>query len=188
MKKIRIQLNSWIYTITIITFLVTIAISYITDVLMGNTGLIVAIFVVLAIVLIGIIFDTIGVAVATGSKQPFHSMAASKIKSAKYSLLLLNNASKVSNFFNDVIGDIAGIISGAASAVIVAKILSLNGDFFSYSVISVLLSSVVACLTVGGKAIGKEIAMTYSKEIVNFTGKVLFVLNEKTFVKFIKNI
>lgn len=188
MKKVKIQMNSWIYTITLLTFLITLAISYITDVLMGNTELLVAIFVVLIIILIGIVFDTIGIAVAAGTPEAFHSMAANKIQSAKYSLLLLKNASKVSNFLNDVIGDIAGIISGAASAVIVTKILALDIGFFTQTITSILLSAMVACLTVGGKAIGKEVAMNYTKEIVNIAGKVMCYFNEKTIFKFIKNI
>lgn len=187
MKKIKVRLNSWIYLITIVTFIVTIIVSYITDLLMGQTELIVAIFVVLFIVLIGVIFDTIGIAVAAGSPEPFHAMASARIKSAKYSLKLLNNASQVSNFFNDVIGDIAGIVSGAASAVIVVKIMSLDGSLLSKTVINTLLSAVVASLTVGGKAIGKEIALNYSKEIVDFTGKVMYVMVEKTPLKMLKN-
>lgn len=188
MKKIKVQLNSWIYVISITTFLVTIIISYITEILMGNTGLIVAIFVVLTIVLIGVLFDTVGTAVAAGSSEPFHAMAASKVKSAKYSLLLLRNASKVSNFLNDVIGDIAGIVSGAATAVIVLKIMETDVSFLNQTLTNILLSAMVACLTVGGKAIGKEIALGYTKEIVNFAGKVMCFFNEKTPFKFIKNI
>ena len=188
MKKIKVKLNSWIYIISAITFFITILISFVTDRVMGNTGLIAAIFVVLTIVLIGVLFDTVGTAVAAGTTEAFHSMAASKVPSAKYSLLLLNNASKVTNFLNDVIGDIAGIVSGAASAVIVVKIMALHGDRIEQYLISVLLSATVACLTVGGKAIGKEIALGYTKEIVNFAGKVMCFFNEKTPFKFIKNI
>jgi len=186
MKKIKVKLNSWIYLITVVTFLVTIIISYIAELLMGNTDLIVAIFVVLTIILIGVIFDTVGVAVAAGSPEPFHAMAASRIKSAKYSLMLLKNASKVSNFLNDVIGDIAGIVSGAASAVIVIKIMSLNGNFLNQALISILLSASVACLTVGGKAIGKEIALTYTKEIVDFSGRVMCFFAESRPAKIIR--
>lgn len=188
MKKIKVKLNSWIYLISALTFFITILISFITDQLMGDAGLLLAIIVVLIIVLIGVIFDTIGIAVAAGSPEPFHAMAASKIKSAKYSLLLLRNASKVSNFLNDVIGDIAGIVSGVASGIIVMKIMSLNGNLLNQTLVSTLLSATVACLTVGGKAIGKEIALSHTKEIVNFAGKVMFVMNEKTPLKFIKSI
>lgn len=188
MKKIKVKLNSWIYIISAVTFFITILISFVTDQLMGDAGLLLAILVVLLIILIGVIFDTVGIAVAAGSPEPFHAMAASKIKSAKYSLLLLRNASKVSNFLNDVIGDIAGIVSGAASAIIVLKIMSLNGNILSKTMISTLLSAGVACLTVGGKAIGKEIALSHTKEIVNFAGKAMYMINEKTPIKFIKSI
>lgn len=188
MKKVKIKMNSWIYSITIITFIITIAISSITDLLMKNAGLLLAIFVVSIIVLIGIFFDTVGIAVAAGKSSPFHSMASANIKSAKYSLYLLKNASKVSNFFNDVIGDIAGIISGAASTLIVIKIVSINSTFFDKTIVTIFLSSLVASITVGGKAIGKEVALNYSKEIVNIAGKVLCFINEKTFIKIVKNI
>lgn len=188
MKKVKIQMNPWIYKITLATFFITIVISYITDILMSYTGLLIAILVVMIIILIGVFFDTVGIAVAAGKQEPFHAMAASKIKSAKYSLLLLNHASKVSNFLNDVIGDIAGIISGAASATIVIKIMSLDIGLVNSTVISILISSMVACLTVGGKALGKEIAINYSKEIVNLAGKIMCFVNEKTIFKFIKHI
>ncbi|MBN2796850.1 MAG: hypothetical protein JXR88_15675 [Clostridia bacterium] len=186
MKKVKIKLNAWIYKITIATFFITILISYVTDLLMAHTGLILAIFAVLIIILVGVFFDTVGIAVAAGKPEPFHSMAAAKIPSAKYSLHLLKHASKVSNFFNDVIGDIAGIISGAASALIVLKIISLNIGFTNQTVASIIISSIVACLTVGGKALGKEVAINYSKEIVNLAGKIMYLINEKTFIKIIK--
>lgn len=188
MKKVKIQMNAWIYKITLATFLITIVISSITDILMGQTGLIAAVFVVLIIILIGVFFDTVGIAVAAGEPRPFHAMAASKVPSAKYSLLLLKHASKVSNFLNDVIGDIAGIISGAASALIVIKIIALDIGIDSKTIVSILISSMVACLTVGGKALGKEVAMSYSKEIVNLAGRMMCFVNEKTFFKFIKDI
>lgn len=186
MKKVKIQLNPWIYKITIATFFITILISYVTDILMAHTNLVMAIFAVLIIILIGVFFDTVGIAVAAGKEQPFHAMAAAKIPSAKYSLLLLKHASKVSNFLNDVVGDIAGIISGAASTLIVLKIISLDIGISSKTIVSIIISAMVACLTVGGKALGKEVAINYSKEIVNLAGKIMYVINEKTFLKIIK--
>lgn len=180
MKKIKIKVEKWIYHITLATFLITLAVSSITDILMGETGLIIATIVVLIIVFTGIVFDMVGTAVAAGSPRPFHGMAAAKVPSAKYSLLLLKNASKVSNFFNDVIGDIAGVISGAGSAVIVLKILNLDIGFLNQTYLSVLLSAMVASLTVGGKAFGKDIAINHSKEIVHLTGRVMWFFHTKT--------
>lgn len=180
MKKIKIKVERWIYIITLATFLITLVVSMVTDTLMSETGLVVATLVVLVIILTGIIFDTVGTAVAAGNPKPFHGMAAAKVPSAKYSLMLLKNASRVSNFFNDVIGDISGVISGAGSAVIVLKILDLGVPVLYKTYLTVLLSCMVASLTVGGKALGKDVAINYSKEIVHFTGRVICFFHTKT--------
>lgn len=55
-------------------------------------GLIAAFSVLLIIVMIGILFDIIGVAVTAADKKPFHSMAAQKIPEAADALRLLRNA------------------------------------------------------------------------------------------------
>ena len=73
----------------------------------------VAFIVLIGIVLIGIVFDSEIARVTVTDEKPFHSMAASKVKGAKSSLMLIRNASRVSNVCNDVVGDICGIISGA---------------------------------------------------------------------------
>ncbi len=180
MKK-NFRLNKWIVTVFIAAFFITILVSGITSILMKNAGLISAIIVVIIIIFIGIFFDTVGIAVAAGNKAPFHSMAACRVPSAKYSLFLLDHASKVSNFLNDVIGDIAGIISGSGSAVIVYQIVKLNESIFDKTLIGTIVAAFIACLTIGGKAIGKEIAMSKSKEILNIAGKIMYFFNEKIF-------
>jgi len=180
MKKIKIKVEKWILNITLATFLITLVVSVVTNALMGEAGLVSATLVVLIIIITGIIFDTVGTAVAAGDPKPFHGMAAARVPSAKYSLILLKNASKVSNFFNDVIGDIAGVVSGAGSAVIVLKILAMDASFFNETYLTVLLSCLVASLTVGGKAMGKDVAINYSKEIVHFTGRIMYFFHTRT--------
>jgi hypothetical protein len=185
MKKIKIKAEKWVMHITLATFLITMIVSTTTDLLMENASILFATLVVLTIVLTGILFDTVGTAVAAGNPKPFHGMAAAKVPSAKYSLLLLKHASKVSNFFNDVIGDIAGVISGAGSAVIVLKVVASEMSFINQTYLSVLLSCLVASLTVGGKALGKDIAINYSKEVVHITGKFMWFFHTKTPLKYI---
>ncbi len=186
MKNILKKQLKWILTITILAFVLTIIISTITDISIGNANIIIVVLVVLIIVFLGIIFDTVGIAVAAGKKESFHAMNAQKVKHAKYSLFLLDNASKTCSILNDVIGDISGIISGTGVMVIVLKILEYDISFLNKTIISVLVSAVLASLTIGGKAIGKEIAMLKSKEIVNISGKVLYFINEKMKIRFIK--
>ena len=62
-------------------------------------------FVVLAcFILLGIVFDIIGVAVTAADERPFHSMAAHRTPGAREALGLIRKANKVSSFCNDVVG------------------------------------------------------------------------------------
>lgn len=99
-------------------------------------------------------------------------MAAAKVKGAKQALMLIRNASKVTNFCNDVVGDICGIISGASAAYVIVKLEAMLG-MTDLVVFSSVLSGLVASLTIGGKAMGKEIAMNFSKEIIAFIARGL---------------
>ena len=151
--------------ITIIfTFILTILFSYIFGALMERTSLQIAFFVLIFIIAIGILTDGLGNAVITAEETPFHSMAAQKVKGAKESILLIRNAPSVANFFNDVIGDICGVISGTAAAAIVLQLekgWNINSVIFGMA-----MSGFVASITVGGKAIGKGIAIAHANTIV----------------------
>ena len=122
--------------------------------------------------LIGIIFDIIGVAVTSADEKPFHSMAARKVPGAQEAIVLLRNAERVSSICNDVVGDICGVVSGSASATIAAQILQ-SVELTWPGIVSLLMSALVAGLTVGGKAIGKTVAMGSCTDIVYMVGKVI---------------
>ena len=117
-------------------------------------------------------FDIIGVAVTAADEVPFHAMASRKVPEAEDALRLIRNAGKVSSFCNDVIGDICGVISGSAAAVIAARVLLLSKSK-SEIFITLLLSAVVSGVTVGGKACGKSLAMNSSTAVVRTAAKVL---------------
>lgn len=176
----------WIILISISTFLMAIIFTIITEKLVENINVSMSFIVLLTIVLIGIIFDIIGIAVATGGEQVFHAMAANRIKEARHAIKLVRNASQVSNFCNDVIGDISGIISGAISTNIMFNIMSLNRNL-NGAALSILLTSLVASLTVGGKAFGKDLAMNYNEEIIFFVSKILYFLDETFGIKLLKD-
>ena len=91
---------------------------------------------------------------------------------AEDALRLIRNAGRVSSFCNDVIGDICGVISGSAAAVISARVLLLSKSG-SEIFITLLLSAVVSGMTVGGKACGKSLAMNSSTAVVRTAAKVL---------------
>lgn len=163
----------WVITIFFVTMLISGTISFVSDEIMEQSGIVTAFLILLAIVLVGIIFDVIGVAVTSADEKPFHSMAARKVAGAQESIRLLRNAERVSSICNDVIGDICGVVSGSASATIAAQVLA-NFDFSLPQLVTLIMSALVAGLTVGGKAIGKTFAVNSCTSIVHGVGKVIY--------------
>ena len=89
----------------------------------------------------------------------------SKVKGSKQAISLVKNADKVSSVLNDVIGDVCGILSGAAGASIVVKIAIDNSGSFMSILIPSLIAAIIAGLTIAGKAIFKSIAIKHSNTI-----------------------
>ena len=173
-KKERNKTIRWVVIIFLVTIFVSGTISFSSDLIMANSSMFVAFIILLAIVLIGIIFDVIGVAVTSADERPFHSMASRRVPGAQESIRLLRNAERVSSICNDVVGDICGVVSGSASATIAAQVLQ-NFEWTYESMIPLIMSALVAGLTVGGKAIGKTFAMHSCTQIVHGVGKVVWV-------------
>ena len=171
-KRERSKHIKWVVTIFFTTMFVSGVISLMSDALMANSGIFVAFLILLTIILVGIIFDIIGMAVATADEKPFHAMAARKVPGARESIKLLRNAERVSSICNDVVGDICGVISGSASATIAAQVLQ-NFDFTWPQIVSLVMSALAAGLTVGGKAIGKTFAVNSCTEIVYWVGQLI---------------
>ena len=174
-KKARNKTIKWVITIFLVTILVSGTISLVSDVVMEGSSIPVAFLILLLIILVGIVFDIIGMAVATADEKPFHSMAARKVAGAQESIRLLRNAERVSSICNDVVGDICGVVSGSASATIAVQVIS-NFDFSWPQIVSLVMSSLAAGLTVGGKAIGKTFAVNSCTEIVHGVGKIIYTL------------
>lgn len=175
-KKERKKAIRWVVTIFLVTILISGVSSLLSEIAMEYSSTVVAFLILLLIILVGIIFDIVGMAVATADEKPFHSMAARKVPGAQESIALLRNAERVSSICNDVVGDICGVISGAASAAISGRILA--GFEMSWpQIISLSMSALAAGLTVGGKAIGKSIAVNSCTAIVHGVGRGLYTLH-----------
>ena len=174
-KKERNKTIRWVVIIFLVTILVSGTISFVSDAIMSVSTMAVAFLILLAIVLVGIVFDVIGVAVTSADEKPFHSMAARKVPGAQDSIRLLRNAERVSSICNDVVGDICGVVSGSASATIAAQLLQ-NFTFSWPQLVGLFMSALVAGLTVGGKAIGKTFAIGSCTSIVQGVGKVIWAL------------
>ena len=158
----------WFIQVFITTFLLSICFSYISTYGVSNLNLISSIIILIAVIVIGILFDIIAVAVTVAKEEEFHAKATKKVAGAKTSLKLIKNAAKVANICADVIGDVCGVLSGAVSAMIAAKLAENTGANFQF-----VISAIVASLTVEGKALGKEVANKNSTKIVHFVGTML---------------
>ncbi len=172
MKKKKSEAK-WIAAIFLITFILSAIFGVVSNTIANSFNLIYAIVTLLTIIIIGVFFDVIGVAVVSDVEHSHHARASKKHKGAKESLFMIKNAAKVSNISNDVIGDICGVISGTLGAVIAIDLAIVTG--VNIIIISLVVSSIVASLTVGGKAIGKAYAIKNSKIIVEKVGKIISV-------------
>ena len=145
--------------------------------LLSEAGILLSCGILLVFILLGIVFDVIGMAVTAADPRPFHSMAAHKEKGAREALALMKNAGRVSSICNDVVGDICGIVSGVTAAVIVAELQhALNtGTIF----ISVGVTALISGLTIGGKALSKTFAIRESTRVMHWVGRFLYVFHRR---------
>ncbi len=162
--------NLWAIKITIVTLCLSLVFSFITEITASKANILIAMLLLILLIIINIVFDGIGIAAASCEVAPLLSMSARKVPGAKIAVLLVKNAEKVSNICADVIGDICGIVSGACSVTIIAKIIFDNPNTYLYNIV---LSSLVAAFTVGGKAFVKKIAIKNSKELIMFASRVI---------------
>ncbi|WP_082233884.1 hypothetical protein [Halobacillus massiliensis] len=163
-------------SIAVITFVLAAIFSIVSNSVMSGVAWGIGLIIVFIIVLTGVVFDMLGIAATAADEPPFHAMAAEKIPGAKEAIIIVRNADRFASFCNDVIGDISGIVSGTASAVVVIQLANALGSSDGSGVqitLSVLLTSIVAALTVGGKAVGKFFAIHSSTKIIFATARVI---------------
>lgn len=161
----------WIRTIVIMSFTISFALSFVAQSTIPNLNLFFGVIVTLLFIFIGILFDIVGVSVTGADEAVFHSMNSRKVKGASVAVMFKKNADKVSSFCCDVIGDICGIISGAAGTTIALQLANVTGIDVLWT--SLLVSAVIASLTIGGKAIGKSFAINKSDIILYSFAKIV---------------
>lgn len=176
-KKKKQNRTKWIITVMIVSFILSIIFSSLSEIIIPNINIFFGILLIVIFIFIGILFDMIGVAITAAEEKPFHSMASKKVKGSKNSIKLLKNSDKLASICNDVIGDVCGVVSGGAGMLVANSIslkLSIN------STISVfIVTALIASITIGGKAIGKSTAIKKSEKITFRVGKILNFFKKK---------
>lgn len=171
----------WTVVISLWTFFLAAVFALVTRSLIISIGSIFLSFVILLfIIMIGIVFDIIGTAVTAAEEKPFHAKASKKIYGAKKGIYLVRRAGQVASFCNDVIGDISGVVSGVIAAVIIVNLTSGNPGADEV-LFSILLTGLVSALTVGGKALGKSLAINSPTEVIMAISRLLTTLERVYF-------
>lgn len=163
-REKKIANIKWILRITLLAFSISLLFSFLSESIIPKVNIIVGIVILVLFIILGILFDMIGVAVTASDIVPFNSMSARKVYGAKVAVNLKKNAEKVSSFCNDVIGDVCGIISGSTGAIVavsLSNILKIDA-----TILTLITMSIIAALTIGGKAAGKSIAINQSNIIL----------------------
>lgn len=165
-KNFKIGLST-----ALITFLLAILLSSSARVVVASLSSPFAFSALFGIILMGVIFDAIGVAAAVATEAPFNARAARKDFGAKEGLYLVKNSDRVATFCSDIVGDICGTVGGALAAILALRIaFSTNGND---GVINTVLIAAVASLTVGGKGFCKGIAIRKANQIIALVGNII---------------
>lgn len=130
------------------------------------------IIIVIFIVFIGAFFDMIGVAAAAAKEPPFHAMASKRIFGARFAIRIVRNAERVASVCSDVIGDIAGVLSGATALAVgeqIGTVFELHG--WGKESISIGLTVMATAMTIGAKACGKTMAVYFPTTIILFASR-----------------
>ena len=162
-----IEATAWSFVLAIVIGIIT---RFLLDALYS---LLLSFFILTTVIALGVAFDIIGTAAAAAELAPLNARAARKKYGARKAVELVQQADRVANICNDVVGDISGIISGSLAAVIVSHLVTAELLVPPAVYGGILLTALVVALTVGGKAWGKSLAINRSTEIILFVGKIM---------------
>ncbi|MCH5209672.1 MAG: Mg2+ and Co2+ transporter CorB [Oscillospiraceae bacterium] len=164
--------HKWTVIVLLLSFILSVFFSFITSAAMQSITIFFAFILLLVIIAVNILFDMVGTAVQSAEEKPFHSLASRKVPGARESISVIRHAPQLANMCCDVIGDIAGIISGATTALIVTELVAMFE--LKGMLPSLILTGLVGALTIGGKAMSKGISMQNGNSIVFIVGKMMY--------------
>lgn len=155
------------------TFIATVSFAFVSESVVRRLEAVgLAVFLLILIIAIHILFDIVGIAAAAASEAPLNAMAARKVTGALEGLFLVKNADKVANFTNDVVGDVTGTVAGALGISLMSQVL-LAWPEASELWLNILVTAAIASVTVAGKAVGKRIAITQANQVIFLAGRLI---------------
>lgn len=178
-QSIKLKKYRWAIKMFILALCLSSVFSLISQTILNSLGIITSVITICLFIFISIVFDMIGIAATSCDPKFFEEKIKINTKGANVGLSLAKNSEKVCSFCADVVGDICGILSGAGGASIILSVISIIHNPSLAILVSTLVSSLIAGITIFGKACMKEYAIKNSNKLILFVGKFL----EKIFFK-----
>lgn len=161
--------TKWAFKVFILSISLSIIFSLVSQSLLPSLSPFFSIFVIVFFVFVSVIFDMVAVAFTSINKEQLD-----KFKNENgyvIAVKLCERADKVASFGGDVVGDICGILSGAGG---VSLVVNMNiQDTNLNLVVTCLVSSLIAGITIFCKAIMKTYALQNCEQIAIMTGVYL---------------
>ena len=165
--------GNYILVIGIVSFTLAIFFSLVSETITKKlNSLIVSFAILIIIILISILADIIGTAVTVASEAPLHAKAAKRVHGSQQGVILIRNADRVANICNDVVGDTTGTVAGALGIALAFQIYSYSNSWDQF-VLNILITGIIASMTISGKAIGKKYALNHANEVIFFVGRIM---------------
>ena len=82
-KNVKEKKDKWLIIVLVSTFILSLIFSFISNTAIAKLELIPSIIILIAVILVGILFDMIAIAVTVGNEEDFHAQASKKIKGSK---------------------------------------------------------------------------------------------------------
>lgn len=166
MKKNNLH---WAFKTFVLSIFLSIAFSVVSQSLLPNLSIFLSLFIIAFFIVFSVAFDMISVAVTSIKIEQIYKHKGEK--GYQTAVKLCENTEKVSSFCGDVVGDICGILSGAGG---VSLVLNMHiYDETLYFLATCLVSSIIAGLTIFGKAVMKNYSVEKCENVVMKTAGIM---------------
>lgn len=181
-SAIEVKRYKWAFKMFVVSLCLSSLFSLLSQTVLSHLGVILAAATIMLFIFVSVVFDMIGIAITSADESFFKTQLENHVKGSTIAIKLKKHSEKVCSFCADVVGDICGILSGAAGACIIMSLAKNISNSSVVILISTLVSSLIAGLTILFKALMKGYAIKNANKIILRLGKLLeklFFYNKK---------
>ena len=176
-NKVKVQSSEilkhkWAYQMFFISFAMSIFLGFMSQTILSNLGVIFASLIIVIFIFLGIISDMLGVVAASCDIEVFEKWKKEGVSGAEIGYAICQNSEKFCSFCGDVVGDICSTLCGAGGAYIVTYLAYNIQNIAVLNLLTILISALIAGVTVFFKAIAKAKALKKSNIIVLRIGRI----------------